>query len=141
MRFVVKRTPRNALLNEAGRLYAMREQLVGLRAQRDQLEQSIRQLERKIAEAETAFDSTFERLVKAGRKTALAADGETPVMTGKLPHRVLSQMKRDPSRLYTAAELSSDLSIRDVQQVRTALARLVRKGLVRRSGLKGEFTI
>jgi predicted transcriptional regulator len=138
----VKRTPRSALVNEAGRLYVMREQLAGLKAERDQLEQRIRQLERKIADAETAFDSTFERLVDLGRtKTGFAANDETPVMTGKLPHRVLSLMKRDPSRLYTAAELSADLSIRDVQQVRTALARLVRKGLVRRSRSKGEFTI
>ena len=120
----------------------MREELAALKAQRDQLEQRIRQLERKIADADTAFDSTFERLVKVGRgKDGLGGNDDAPVMSGKLPHRVLSLMKRDPSRLYTAAELSADLSIRDVQQVRTALARLVRKGLVRRSGIKGEFTI
>ena len=138
----MKRTPRSALLHEAGRLYVMREELAALKAQRDQLEQRIRQLERKIADAETAFDSTFERLVKVGGgKDGLGGNDDAPVMSGKLPHRVLSLMKRDPSRLYTAAELSADLSIRDVQQVRTALARLVRKGLVRRSGIKGEFTI
>jgi hypothetical protein len=33
------------------------------------------------------------------------------------------------------------LKVRDVQQVRTALARLVSKGLVRRAGVKGEFSL
>ena len=50
-------------------------------------------------------------------------------------------MKRFPSRIYTAPELRTDLGIGDVQQVRTALARLAGKGLVRRTGVKGEFTI
>lgn len=139
---IMKRTPRSALVHEAGRLYMMRQELAALRGQRDQLDQRIRQLERKIAEADEALDATFERLAKLGRGAGLTVgNGETPVTPGKLPHRVFSLMKRDPSRLYTAAEISADLSVRDVQQVRTALARLVRKGLVRRSGVKGEFTI
>lgn len=137
----MKRTPRSALLHEAGRLYVLRDELSALKAQRDQLEQRIRQLERKIADADAAFETTFEKLVTAGRTAARRGDDDVPVTPGKLPHRVLSRMKRDPTRLYTAAELSADLSIRDVQQVRTALARLVGKGLVRRSGVKGEFTI
>jgi hypothetical protein len=138
----VKQTRRNALISEAGRLYVMREKLAALKNERDQLEQQIRQLERKVTEAEQALNATFERLGASGRSRPTAADtDDSPVMTGKLPHRVLSLMKRDPSRLYTAAEISEDLSIRDVQQVRTALARLVGKGLVRRSGVKGEFTV
>jgi len=138
----MSRTPRSALLHEAGRLYVMREELAALKTQRDQIDQRVRHLERRISDGEQAFDSTFERLVKLGRNAGTGAGSDDiPVTPGKLPHRVLSLMKRDPSRLYTAAEISIDLSIRDVQQVRTALARLVRKGLVRRSGVKGEFTI
>jgi diketogulonate reductase-like aldo/keto reductase len=50
-------------------------------------------------------------------------------------------MRASPARIHTAAELQVALAVRDIQQVRTALARLVDKGLVRRMGVKGEFTI
>ena len=50
-------------------------------------------------------------------------------------------MRAEPDRLFTAAWLQEELGVEDVQQVRTALARLVAKGLVRRTDVKGEFTI
>ena len=137
----MQKSVRSALFRDAGRLYVMREELAGVRAERDKLEQRIRQLERRIAEADTALASMFERIMKRGSPALALEDDDFPIARGKLPHRVLSHMKRDPLRLYTAAELSADLSIRDVQQVRTALARLVNKGLVRRSGVKGQFII
>ena len=118
----------------------MRQELLTLQNQRDQLDQRIRHLERKLKDAEEAFDATWERVGKRGRNGD-SPEADEPLTPGKLPHRVLSLMQRDGSRLYAAADLASDLRIRDVQQVRTALARLVSKGLVRRAGVKGQFTI
>jgi hypothetical protein len=128
---------RKTLLDDAGRVHFLRKQLSTLTADRDKLEQTIQQLERKLEDAEKAFHATCDKLAKAGQN---AGDGDV-VTPGKLPHRVLSHMHRDQARLYTAAELAADLKIEDVQQVRTALARLVAKRLVRRAGKKGQFTI
>lgn len=138
----MKKTPRRTLIETAGRLHALEQELVALRKQRSQLDERIQHHERKLAAAASAFDSVYAR---AGARAGSAADPETgadEVLTpGKLPHRVLERIKRDPTKIYTAADLAAELTIRDVQQVRTALARLVRKGLVRRAGTKGEFTI
>ena len=138
----MKKSARKALVDDAGRLYLMRQELAALQNQRDQLEQRIRQLERKLTDAEQQFDSTWERVVTVGRgDNGAGSAADEPLTPGKLPHRILVLMQRDDSRLYTAADLAADLRIRDVQQVRTALARLVGKRLVRRAGVKGQFTI
>jgi len=138
----MKKTPRRTLIETAGRLHALEQELAVLRKQRSQLDERIEQHERKLAAAASAFDAVYAR---AGSRAASAADPDTAtdeVLTpGKLPHRVLERIKRDPTRIYTAADLAAELTIRDVQQVRTALARLVSKGLIRRAGTKGEFTI
>jgi hypothetical protein len=132
---------RSALFRDAGRLHVMREELASLKSERDKLDQRVRVLERRIAEADAALTAMLERITKRGARALAADEDDFPITRGKLPHRVLSHMRRDPARLYTAAELSADLSIKDVQQVRTALARLVNKGLVRRSGVKGQFVV
>ena len=138
----MKKPPRRTLIETAGRLHALEQELVALRKQRSQLDERIQQHERKLAAAASAFDTVYAR---AGARGGSAADSETSadeVLTpGKLPHRVLERIKRDPTKIYTAADLAAELTIRDVQQVRTALARLVSKGLIRRAGTKGEFTI
>ena len=50
-------------------------------------------------------------------------------------------MQREPTRIYTAGEIAETLGVADVQQIRTALARLVVKGLARRLGARGDFTL
>ena len=138
----MKKSARDALLGDAGRLYGMRQELRDLQNKRDELDQRIRLLERKVTDAEEAFDSTWERVVKSGRgRNGNSGETDEALTPGKLPHRILSLIERDRSRLYTAADLAGELRIRDVQQVRTALARLVSKNLVRRAGVKGQFTI
>lgn len=138
----MKKTPRRTFIETAGRLHALEQELVALRKQRSQLDERIQQHERKLAAAASAFDAVYAR---AGARGGSAADSETgadEILTpGKLPHRVLERIKRDPTKIYTAADLAAELTIRDIQQVRTALARLVSKGLIRRAGTKGEFTI
>jgi len=139
----MKKTPRRLLIETAGRLHALEEELAALKKQRAQLEDRIQAQERKLAAAASAFDTVYAR-AGGGRASAVAdaeRGGEDPVTPGKLPHRVLERIKRDPTKIYTAADLATELTIRDVQQVRTALARLVSKGLIRRAGTKGEFTI
>lgn len=139
----MKKTPRRILIETAGRLHALEEELAALKKQRAQLEERIEQQERKLAAAASAFDAVYAR-AGSGRSGSVAdADkGADEVLTpGKLPHRVLERIKRDPTKIFTAADLAAELTIRDVQQVRTALARLVSKGLIRRAGAKGEFTI
>jgi hypothetical protein len=131
------------LVDHAGRVYVQRRELAALKAQRAELDKRVEKAESKLAEAEQALASTLESVARRGRGRGHARDTNVDqVLTpGKLPHRILSVMKRDASRFYSAAELGSDLGIRDVQQVRTALARLVDKGLIRRTGVKGEFTL
>jgi len=141
----MKKTPRRVLIETAGRLHSLEQELAAMRKQRSQLDQRIEQQERKLAAAASAFDAVYARAAKSGGRGGAGADSEAgadEVLTpGKLPHRVLERIKRDPAKIYTAADLAAELTIRDVQQVRTALARLVSKGLVRRAGTKGEFTI
>jgi len=131
------------LLDEAGRLYLLHRELAAAEQERDGLDQRIRQLKRKVDEADAAFESTYRRVLTRGRgDVSDGAGGEADVVTpGKLPDRVVTHMRRDRSRIYTAAEIAADLHIADVQQVRTALARLVAKSLVRRTDRKGEFTL
>jgi hypothetical protein len=133
---------RKTVVEEAGRVVVLKKELAAKQAQRDKLDQEIQQLERKLGQAEEAFDATWAALARSS--AGIGSDGagqEEPLTPGKLPHRVLLHMRHDSSHLYTASDIAADLKIRDVQQVRTALARLVGKGLVRRAGMKGEFTI
>ena len=141
----MKKTPRRVLIETAGRLHSLEQELAALRKQRSQLDERIEQQERKLAAAASAFDAVYAQATTSGRRggagTETAAGVDEVLTPGKLPHRVLERIKRDPTKIYTAADLAADLTVRDVQQVRTALARLVSKGLVRRAGTKGEFTI
>ena len=135
------RSSRKALVDEAGKLYVLRQELLALRRERDALEARIARQERRVAEAEKAVDAS---LARATTRAAGSTDGAAPadaLTPGKLPYRVLSLMRRDPTRIYSAAEIASALSEKDVQQVRTALARLVRKSAVRRAGPSGAFTL
>jgi hypothetical protein len=138
----VKKSARKALLDEAGLLYGLQKELASLQAERSKLDDRIRQVERRLAEAKTRYDARYDQLVAtAGTPTPATQQDEQPLTPGKLPHRVLAHMRASPARIHTAAELQVALAVRDIQQVRTALARLVDKGLVRRMGVKGEFTI
>ena len=141
----MKKTARRILIESAGRLHALELELAALKKQRSQLDERIQQQERKLAAAHSAFDVVYARAGKASDRGGSPDDptaGTDEVLTpGKLPHRVLDRIKRDPTKIYSAADLAAELTIRDVQQVRTALARLVSKGLIRRAGAKGEFTI
>jgi len=141
----MKKTARRGLVDDAGRLYVLRKQLAELVRERQTLDDRIARLEGQVEEAESEFDVAYDRIVAGGLDGGATAEGATEaedfLTPGKLPHRVYECMKRAPSRIYTAADLTTDLDIDDVQHVRTALARLVGKGLVRRTGVKGEFTI
>jgi hypothetical protein len=133
---------KRAVLEEAGRVAALRKDLAAKQGERDKLEQEIKLIERNLARAVEAFDATWDKLGQPGDGRARnGSDGEDPLTPGKLPHRVLIHMRHDPTAFHTAAAIAGDLKIRDVQQVRTALARLVSKGLVRRAGVKGEFSL
>ena len=137
------RSSRKALVDEAGKLYVLRQELLALRRERDVLEARIARQERRVAEAEKAVDASLARATTRAA-AAGSTDGAAPadaLTPGKLPYRVLSLMRRDPTRIYSAAEIASALSEKDVQQVRTALARLVRKSAVRRAGPSGAFTL
>lgn len=143
MHVALRKTARKALLDEAGKLYVLRQELLALKRQREEIETRIARQEKRVAEAESAVDATLARAAAPGRGTpgdgsdALAGE----LTPGKLPFRVLGAMRRDPTRIYTAGEIAATLTVRDVQQVRTALARLIGKGLVRRAGVHGEFTL
>jgi Fic family protein len=140
----VRKGPRRAVLDDAGRAWTLSRRLAELREERDRLDQKIRRLEREEAEATSRFDASYQRaLDTAGSDRNAFEDGqaERSLSAGKLPHRVLMQMRAEPDRLYTAASLQHKLGVEDVQQVRTALARLVAKGLIRRTDVKGEFAI
>ena len=133
---------RKTVVEEAGRVLVLKKEIAAKQALRDKLDQEIEQLQRKLTQAEEAFDATWTALAKsADGSRANGSAEDDPLTPGKLPHRVLLHMRHDSSHLYTASEIATDLKIRDVQQVRTALARLVGKGLVRRAGMRGEFTI
>ena len=136
----MRKTPERALLDDAGRLYALRQELAALKAEHESLAERIKQVERKENDARRAFEATVASLVKRPRGSE-ASEADLAVTRGKLPHRVLSRMQKMPTSIHTAAELAEDLGIKDVQQVRTALARLLSKGLIRRVGnTKGQFT-
>jgi hypothetical protein len=143
MNLPLRKTARKALLDEAGKLYVLRQELLALKRQREEIETRIARQEKRVAEAESAVDATLARAAAPGRGPV----GDTPealaaeLTPGKLPFRVLGTMRRDPTRIYTAGEIAAALAMRDVQQVRTALARLVGKGLIRRAGVHGEFTL
>jgi hypothetical protein len=132
--------PHRALVDEAGKLYVLRRELRALKKRRDEIEATIRRLERQVAEADAAVASKLAR-AKAGRGRGIQLAGASPLTPGKLPHRVLAHMMREPTRIYSAGEIRASLGVPDVQQVRTALARLVDKGHVRRLGERGEFTL
>ena len=134
--------PHRALVDEAGKLYVLRKELRALRKRREEIDATIRRLERQVAETKAAVDSKLERAkVVRGRGIAINGSGASPLTPGKLPHRVLAHMLREPTRIYSASEIRESLGIPDVQQVRTALARLVDKGHVQRLGDRGEFTL
>jgi hypothetical protein len=141
----MKKMPRRAVLDDAGRLYTLKKELDELRKERASLEERIVRHEASVAEAQEAFDASYERALAQSANGAAGADLQAPVtetlLPGKLPQRVLARMQTNPSQIFTAAELALDLGIGDVQQVRTALARLVGKELVRKTGVKGEFTL
>jgi len=137
----MKKSPERALLDDAGRLHQVRQDLQALRAERDAIDERIRQLERKESDARKAFEATVAGIVKRPRNGGEGLGADLAVAPGKLPHRVWSRMQKTPTRIHTAAELAEDLGVRDVQQIRTALARLLSKGLIRRAGAKGQFTI
>jgi hypothetical protein len=134
---------RKTLLEGAGRVYLLRRELADLRREQRRTEESIAALERKLEVAEREYHLLYERLV-AGAGSGAASTPRSAsggLAAGKLPDRVLRHMQADPTRIHTAAELAASLSVGDVQTVRTVLARLVAKGLVRRAGGKGQFTI
>jgi hypothetical protein len=140
----MKKTPRRILIETAGRLHALEQELATLKRERSRLDDRIAEQERRLAAAASAFDSIYARARATGGRdigNGLEASLDEVLTPGKLPHRVLERIKRDPAKIHTASDLATELAIRDVQQIRTALARLVSKGLIRRAGTKGEFTI
>ncbi|TFH20035.1 MAG: hypothetical protein E4H03_12895 [Myxococcales bacterium] len=140
----MRKSPRRAVLDDAGRACALGRELDELEAERRRLDDRIRSLEQRLAEAMRKFETSFEKAVEQGsdgHTGGEAATADQAVTPGKLPHRVLTRMRSEPERLFTAALLQAELDIDDVQQVRTALARLAAKRLVRRTDVKGEFTI
>lgn len=141
----MKKTLRRTLLDDAGRLYLLKKNLDDLRRERDSLDARIARATAKVAEAQQVFDSVYERVAGSGGNGSLAVDAPghaaESLAPGKLPRKVWERMQQAPSRIFTAAELKAELEVRDIQQVRTALARLAGKGLVRRTNAKGEFTI
>lgn len=140
----MRKGPRRAVFDDAGRAYELARELERLQAERRRLDDRIRALEQKLGEARRRFEASFEKAVElagSGRSGLDADSAEQTVTPGKLPYRVLARMRSEPQRLFTAASLQADLGVDDIQQVRTALARLAGKGLVRRTDVKGEFTI
>ena len=140
----MRKSPRRAVLDDAGRLYLLKQELARARAERERLDEQIGRLEARVLEAEGKFGSSFDQAVRhavPGSATVEEPAPEPAITPGKLPHRILSRRQTAPSGIYTAAALSTELGVDDIQQVRTALARLVSKGLVRRTDIKGEFTI
>jgi hypothetical protein len=132
--------PHRALVDEAGKLYVLQKELGALRKQRDEIDTTIRRLERQIVDAKAAVAAKLER-ASSRRGAHVEVKIENALMPGKLPHRVLAHMQREPTRIYLASEIRESLAIPDVQQIRTALARLVDKGLVQRLEGRGEFTL
>ena len=140
----MRKSPRRAVLDDAGRAYALGRELDELEVERRRLDDRIRSLEQKLAEAMGKFETSFEKAVESGDDGHAGADAATAdqaITPGKLPHRVLTRMRSEPEGIFTAALLQTELEIDDIQQVRTALARLAAKRLVRRTDVKGEFTI
>ncbi len=141
----MKKTLRRTLLDDAGRLYLLKKQLDDLCRERDSLDHRIARAESRVAEAQQAFDSVYQRVAGSAANGHLSADAQgdpaESLAPGKLPRRVWERMQQAPSQIFTAADLKADLEVSDIQQVRTALARLAGKGLVRRTNAKGEFTI
>jgi hypothetical protein len=134
---------RKTLLDVAGRLHALRSDLKAARRQQVDIAEHIAVLERKAAAAEQEYNLLYERLLATGPRAADAARSPDTgdLAKDKLPYRVLREIQPDPTRTYTAPELAAKLKVADVQKVRTALARLVDKGYVRRAGAKGQYTI
>ena len=134
---------RKTLLDVAGRLHGLRRDLKAARRQQADIEDHVAVLERKAAAAEQEYDLLYERLLANGPRAADAArsSGTGDLAKDKLPYRVVREIQCDPTRNYTASELAAKLKVADVQKVRTALARLVEKGYVRRAGAKGQYTI
>jgi len=142
MSIPVATDPRRALVDEAGKLYVLRQELRALRKQRDTVDAQIRRLEMQVESAKAAVESHLAKTESRRRGAhSAAATEQSPLTPGKLPHRVLAHMQREPTRIYTAGEIAETLKVADVQQVRTALARLVVKGLARRLGARGDFTL
>jgi len=135
------RTARQALIDAAGALAALERERTALRREHARLDAKLAKLDVKIAEAARRVDACFARLksVAAGNGDPAAATG--PLAPGKLPHRLLEHMRAHPERLATAPELARDLAVGDVQQVRTALARLEKKRLIRRTDVKGVYAV
>lgn len=137
----MKKSLRRALIEQAGQLYTLERELALLRRQRGELDERIAKLERTLASSRGSVDRLLERATSGPGVAVEGEEAEQVLTPGKLPQRVLAMMKSDPARIHAAADLAAALEIADVQQVRTALARLVQKGLVRRAGSKGQFTL
>ena len=131
----MRKSPRRAVLDDAGRAHALGQELEELQAERRRLDERIRTVEQKLAEATRKFDASLEKAVEVGRGGPPGADAaggaDQSVTPGKLPDRVLTRMRREPERIFTASALQAELEVDDIQQVRTALARLAAKQLVR----------
>jgi hypothetical protein len=62
MSAISKRT----MLEEAGRVAALKKDLAAKQGERDKLDQEIKQIERNLARAVEAFDATWDKLGQAG---------------------------------------------------------------------------
>jgi hypothetical protein len=135
MRRAVRRSPLDSLLADV-------RALAQLERQRTQLDVELARLERAIDEARDGVDGSVQRLSEVIKK-----DGDPRAAVGgalaadKLPQRILVYMQDHPGGLFTAPELARELEIEDLQQIRTTLARLAKKGLIRRTGVKGEYVL
>ena len=58
---VMRKGPRRAVLDDAGRAWMLSRRLAELREERDRLEQKIRRLEREEADATSRFDASYQR--------------------------------------------------------------------------------
>ena len=95
----MRKSPRRAVLDDAGRTYALGREREDLEAERRRLDERIHSVEQKLAEAMKKFESSFEKAVEMGRDcrdghaAAGPATADQAITPGKLPHRVLSRMR------------------------------------------------
>jgi hypothetical protein len=136
------RSPLQALLDDGRTLAQLEERRAGLERDRDRLDADLAKLEGQVREATEALGRSLERFTEVVRKSGdPRAASRQALAAGKLPQRILAHMRANPKRMVSAPELASVLEVADVQQVRTALARMAKKALIRRTGIKGEYTM